>query len=61
MFNRKLCYEDKSSNIFTCSLGTNQEEPSAYNQESNYDFGTEEKNENNVNLIIFNVTIKNIE
>ena len=51
MFNRKLCYEEKSSNIFNTSLEVKQEEASANVQENN-DFGAEEKNETNVILFL---------
>ncbi len=47
MFNRKLCYEEKSSNIFISSLEGKSEESSTKTNENN-DFSNEEKNENNV-------------
>lgn len=47
MFNRKLCYEDKTSNVFTSSIEMKEEESSANTLESK-DFGTDQKNENYV-------------
>lgn len=49
MFNRKLCYEEKTSSIFNTSLEVKQEEPAGESHENN-DFGNEEKNENNVKI-----------
>lgn len=42
MFNRKLCYEEKS-NVFISALESKTEEPSTGTQESVNEFATEEK------------------
>jgi len=47
MFNRKLCYEEKSSNIFINSLEAKTEDLGTKASDNN-DFANEEKNENNV-------------
>lgn len=50
MFNRKLCYEEKS-NVFISALESKIEEPTA--QETGNEFATEEKNITNVNYFFF--------
>jgi len=49
MFNRKLCYEEKSSNIFNTSIEIKQEQQTSNTKEGN-DFANEEKSEINVKL-----------
>ena len=52
MFNRKLCYEEKTSSIFNTSIEVKHEEPAGQSHENN-EFGNEEKNENNVKIHFF--------
>jgi hypothetical protein len=56
MFNRKLCYEEKS-NVFLSSLESKTEEFSSNSTEANNEFASEEKNPTSVHLIKYNYLI----